>query len=122
MKLYYSHAMPLYGTIIEKNEKKQILETIPFVEIVDPGSYQDNPEKRLGGMNYCLKLVDECDAVAFSRFKGEITAGVGKEVNYAISRNVPVYEIKEGKLINVKEPVEHLSLLETLELPGYRKY
>ena len=121
MKLYYSHAMPLYGTIVEKEEKQHILKNIPHAEIIDPGSYQDNPEKRLGGMSYCLKLVEKCEAVAFSRFKGKITAGVGNEVNHAISRNMPVYEIKQGKLISVTKSVEYLSVMETLGLPGYER-
>ncbi len=122
MKVYYSHAIPLYGTIIEKNEKEQILKNIPHAEIIDPGSYQDNPEKRRGGMEYCLKLVEKCETVVFSRFRDKITAGVGKEVNHAISRKISVYEIKKGKLVNVTKSVEHLSVLETIELPGYRKY
>ena len=108
--------MPLYGTKEEKNEKKQILTYIPNATIVDPGSFQDNPEKRRGGMEYCLKLVEKCNALVFSKYFGKITAGVGKEINHALSRKMPVHEIWNEKLRNVTKEVKYLSRLATRKL------
>lgn len=115
-RVYYSHAMPHYGTKVEEMERAHILRNMPEVEIVDPGSFADNPEKRMGGMEYCLKLVERCNVVVFTRFHGKITSGVGLEVNHAIKKKIPVYELKDGKLKKVTKPVRHLSREETVRL------
>jgi len=119
MKIYYSHPMPLYGTKQESNERKQIIKKFPKGEIIDPGSFKDNPEKQREGMEYCLKLVSKCQAVVFSKFKGKITAGVGKEVNYAIEKKIDVLELNEDRFNRINKPVEYLSIMETIKLPGY---
>ena len=116
MDVYYSHAMPLYGTIEEENEKQQILSNISNANIVDPGSFQDNPEKRRGGMEYCLKLVEKCDELVFSKYFGKITAGVGKEINHALSMKMSVHELWNGKLRRVTREVKYLSRLATRRL------
>lgn len=116
MKIYYSHAIPLYGTEAESSEKQKIVENIPNVTIVDPGSYRDNPQKRNGGMEYCLRLVEKCNGLVFTRFLNKITAGVGKEVNHAIKKKMPVHELKNGKLRKVRKPVKYLSREETVKL------
>ncbi len=115
-KVYYSHAMVLYGTSKEAYEKSQIRKNIPTVKIVDPGTYQNNPEKRRDGMDYCLKLVKDCDGLVFSKYRGKITAGVGKEVNYAIEIKIPVYELNGDKLHKIEKSVEYLSILDTLAM------
>ena len=119
MKVYYAHPMPLYGTKQESNEREQIINKFNKVEIIDPGSFQDNPEKQREGMKFCLKLVRKCKAVVFSKFKGEITAGVGKEVNYAIEKKIDVFELNGDKFHKIDKPVEYLSIMETISLPGY---
>ena len=78
MILYYAHAMPIYGTLAEKRELRQIRSKLPRARIVNPAKYQDHPEKRRDKMGFCLRLVESSDAVIFSRYKGKITAGVGK--------------------------------------------
>ena len=111
--------MPLYGTKRESNERRQIIKKFREVEIIDPGSFQDNTKKQREGMKFCLGLIRKCQALVFSRFKGEITAGVGKEVNYAIKKKIDVFEMNENKFYRVKKPVEYLSIMETISLPGY---
>lgn len=101
--------MATYGTEIENTEKQQILQNLPNATLVDPGSYRDNPKKLNDGIGYCLNLVEKCDALSFTRFSGKITAGVGLEINHALTKNKPVYELKKGKLRIVKKPVKHLS-------------
>lgn len=108
--------MPTYGTVKEEKEKQQILENIPEAEIVDPGSFKDNSEKRAGGMNYCLKLVGKCNGVVFTRFLNKITAGVGKEVNHALKHKIQVHELKNGKLRKVNKPVKYLTREDTVRL------
>lgn len=111
--------MPLYGTKQESNERKQIIKKFPKGEIIDPGSFKDNPEKQREGMEYCLKLVSKCQAVVFSKFKGKITAGVGKEVNYAIEKKINVFELNGNKFHSIDKPVDYLSIMDTINLPGY---
>ena len=119
MDVYYSHAIPLYGTRLEKFEIQFIEKNIPKANIIDPGSFQDNLEKRLGGMDYCLKLVEKCDGLVFSKFLGKITAGIGKEINHALSKKIPVYELKKGRLSKISKKVAYLSREETVLF--YRK-
>lgn len=116
MKIYYSHAMPLYGTEKELNEKQSIVKNMPNITIVDPGSFQDNIEKRNGGMEYCLNLVEKCNGLVFTRFLNKITAGVGKEVNHAIKKKILVHELKNGKLRKVTKPVKYLSREDTVKM------
>ncbi len=85
--------MCTYGTPVEKQEQAVIRKIFPNHEIIDPGSYEDNEEKLLGGMNYCLKLVETCDALAYSRIRDKVTAGVGKEAKHALALGKPVYEL-----------------------------
>ena len=119
MKAYYAHAMPLYGTKIEKTEKNQIVENIPDVEIIDPGTFQSNPQKKREGMNYCFKLIKKCNILIFSKFKGKVTSGVGKEVEYALKEKLDVFELNGSKLHRITRPVKYLSIMETRSLPGY---
>lgn len=45
MRVYYAHAMVLYGTEIEKAEMEIIRTHLSGYELVDPGEYEGNPEK-----------------------------------------------------------------------------
>lgn len=121
MKVYHAHAKPTYGKKQEENERKTILAKILEAEIVDPGSYENNPKKRMSKdpMKFCVALIEKCDALVFSKFTGKITAGVGHEVNFALSKNMPVFEIVGKKLKRVTKPVKFLSVLETIQLPDY---
>lgn len=116
MRIYYSHAMVTYGTITEKTEKRRIKARFMHYKIIDPGTYEDNAEKRRKGMNYCLQLIDDCDALIFSRCMNSITAGVGKEVNYALSKGIPVYELSGKRVESVCKRVAYLPRVKTREL------
>ena len=37
-------------------------------------------------MAYCLRLVEQCDVLVFSRIMKKVTCGVGKEVNHALKK------------------------------------
>ena len=105
--------MVLYGTELEKAEAGIIRASLPDYEIVDPGAYEDNPEKNAQAMQYCFGLIDGCDSLAFSRLLGKITSGVGLEVNYALSEYKPVYEIEGNRLSRVTRRVAYLTREET---------
>ena len=118
MKIYYAHAMCIYGTDDEIEEINHIKSTFPDHSIVDPGTYASNPEKRRDGMSYCKKLVSECDALVFSKLLGKITAGVGIEINHALSEGKEVFELKDGRVKQVKKPVKYISRQDTIVLYG----
>jgi hypothetical protein len=44
----------------------------------------------------------------------KVTAGVGLEVNYALSKGIPVYELRNAKLERTTRTVRYLSREETL--------
>jgi hypothetical protein len=118
MKIYYAHAMCIYGTDDEQEEIDHIRKNFPDYAIVDPGSYSNNPEKRRDSMNYCKKLVSQCDALVFTRLLGKITAGVGIEINHALTENKMVFELKKGKIKTVKKSVKYISREKTISLYG----
>lgn len=118
VKIYYAHAMCIYGTDDEMEEINHIKSIFPDHEIVNPGTYANNPEKRRDGMNYCKTLVSGCDILVFSRLYGKITAGVGIEINHALDENKKVFELKNGKVKQVKKPVRYISREGTIALYG----
>lgn len=116
MILYYAHAMPIYQTSTETRELKQIRSRFPKARIVNPAKYQNHPEKRRDKMGFCLRLVESSDVVVFSRYRGKITAGVGKEANHAIRIGLPVFELDGKRLQRRRNRVRHLSLEATLRM------
>ena len=55
----------------------------------------------------------------FSKCKCNVTAGVRKEVEYAIKEKLDVFELNGTKLHRITKPVKYLSISETIRLPGY---
>jgi len=113
---YHAHAICTYGRLTEMQEQAIIRQIFPDHEIVDPGLYEENEEKQLGGMDYCMKLVESCDALAFSRILGKVTSGVGQEVEHALALGRPVYEIIGLGVRQVFEPPRYVSREETRKL------
>ena len=113
MKVYYAHAIWLYGTKREKEELEQILRRFPNCTLVNPSKLK-RPEE--DGMEFYKNIVAGCDSVVFSRLAGQVTAGVGIEIKHALSLGKPVYELRSAKLFRVRKPVKYLSREETREL------
>ena len=113
MKIYYAHAMCIYGTDDEENEIQQIRQNFPDHSIVDPGTYANNPEKRRDSMEYCKKLVSGCDKLVFTRLLGKITAGVGIEINHVLESGKIVYELKNKKTKQKDELKTKISSMST---------
>ena len=110
LRVYYAHAICLYGTEREKKELVLIREKFKDTEIISPANYQNRP------MDFYLRLVDKCHIVVFSRLLGKVTAGVGKEVNHALKKGKDVYMLNEVSLIPIKSPVKCISRQSTREL------
>ena len=115
-RIYHAHAICTYGRPIERREQALIQQLFPEYEIVDPGLAEENEEKLIGGMDYCKKLVESCDALAFSRIQGKVTAGVGVEVEHALALGKPVYEIILHGVRQVFERPSYVSREETRKL------
>jgi hypothetical protein len=118
--LYYAHPMCTYGTIAEEFELKRIKSGFRRVRIVNPARYEGHPEKLRDTVGFCLRLVEKCDAVVFSRLMGKVTAGVGKEVNHAIRIGRPVYELVGERLKRRKSRTKYISRAATIRL--YRRW
>ena len=115
-RIYHAHAIVTYGKPIEVREQTLIRQVFPGYEIVDPGLYEENEEKLIGRMDYCKKLVESCDALAYSRIQGKVTAGVGAEVEHALALGKQVYELVGNGVRQVFEPPSYVSREETRKL------
>ena len=118
--VYYAHAMCTYGELDEWRELKHIRRELSRISIDNPAKYDGHPLKQTDTVGFCLRLVEGCDAVVFTRLMGEITAGVGKEVNHARKIGKPVFELSDGKLIRRARKVTYISRRATVNL--YKKY
>jgi hypothetical protein len=119
-RVYYAHAMCLYGELDEWRELKHIRRELSLISIVNPAKYDGHPLKRKDTVGFCLRLVEGCDVVVFTRLLGKIAAGVGKEVNHALKLGKPVFELSNGRLISRARKVTFVSRRATINL--YRKY
>jgi len=63
MKIYYSHAIPLYGTEEESSEKQNIVENIPNVTIVEISEMlaMDRVRQQIGKNK--VSLIQACDVM-----------------------------------------------------------
>lgn len=111
MRVFYSHPMKLYGTATERRELSLIGQRFAGSEIVDPSANQSAAEPGRE-TEYYLRLVDSCDCLVFSRYFGYVTEGVRPEVDHALSKGMPVYELRDGRVVTVTGPVANLPLME----------
>ena len=110
LRVYYAHAIILYGTEREKKEVMLIRERFKDAEIINPVNYPAS------SMDFYLRLVDKCHIVVFSCLLGKVTSGVGKEVNYALNKGKNVYMLNGVRLFQIKSPVKYISRQCTREL------
>jgi len=115
VRVFYSHPMKLYGSASERREIKLIEQRFVGCEVVDPSAHQSGAEPGRE-TEYYLRLVDSCDCLVFSRHFGYVTEGVKPEVDHALSKGMPVYEIRDGRFITVTGPVANLPIRERLIL------
>jgi hypothetical protein len=115
MRVFYAHPMKLYGTGAETMEIALIEKRFAGCEIVDPSALQSNAEPGRE-TEYYMGLVDSCDCLVFSRLFGSVTEGVKPEVEHALSKGKPVYELRDGRFILFNGPVANLPIVERLIL------
>ncbi len=108
-RVYFAHAVCVYGSEEEKSQLTKIRHRFRRAIIFNPADYRGHPEKRLDSMGFCFKLIDFCDSVVFTRILGKVTSGVGKQVNFALSRGKQVHELAGERLIPVRRPVSYVS-------------
>lgn len=117
--------MIIYDTKEEKRQIDVIKHHFPTFKIVNPKKWEHSLniivliKKKLYDFDFYIKEVEKCDIVCFTKFKGVVTAGVGKEVNHALKLNKKVYEIVNNKIIETLTPVKYLSPSQTRELYGW---
>jgi hypothetical protein len=115
LRIYYAHPICFYGTEQEANVLNLIKKTFEESEIINPADYNKYADYE-DVMEYYLELVRSCDIVVFSKLLGKVTAGVGKEVNFALDIGKKVFRITEEQIIPIHTSVEYLSRSETIEL------
>ena len=76
---------------------------------------------RRSGILPFFELIDTCDILVFLRLHGLVTTGTGLEVNYALERRIPVYELRGRSFKRITRPVHFLSALETKSLERSEK-
>ncbi|MBX8636600.1 MAG: hypothetical protein KIS30_04125 [Thermoplasmata archaeon] len=125
-KIYYAHAVCIYGSDEEKTQKKSIRKIFPSAVIVNPASYRRKysewlcEDDRQDRMEFFYNMIDKCDKLVFCRLLGVITAGVGKEINYAIANGKPVFELSGSTSRRMRtKKVKFASPEETVKLYGY---
>ena len=92
MKLYFAHPVTDYDTPFEALCRCALAAQFP--DVLDPNGPEHDAAYRAEGWPYFDRLVETCQAVAFTRMPdGRISAGVAKEVASFFERGLPVYEI-----------------------------
>lgn len=114
LRVYYAHAMCIYGTSTESNEISAIAKWLPHYEIVNPSLFQTKVDGIDAGMFPFYGIIDICHVLVFSRLLGKITSGVGLEVNYALKKSVPVYELRSSGITKIYAYIKFLSREETI--------
>jgi hypothetical protein len=118
--VYYAHAMCLYGRRDERLQLAHIRKEFRPCTVVNPANFDGHPDKVNDTVGFCLKLIDESDVVVFARLLGKVTAGVGKEVNYALKTGKLVFELQSDRIVRRFRRVNYISRRATISL--YEKY
>jgi hypothetical protein len=112
-RIFYSHAKKAYGSRAEARNILMIKGHFPPGSVVvDPSLEEGGEGKREREIGYFLDIVDTCDSLVFSRFRGVVTSGVLAEVNHALSKGKPVYELRGERMVLVKEPIPRSSKID----------
>lgn len=103
--IYYAHSIAIYETPQEARDIA-LLEQLGFM-VFNPNSTVADAGYKHEGMDYFKAVVQECDALAFRPNPGgSVNAGVDKEIQWAIEKDLPVIELPswiERKILSVGE-------------------
>ena len=115
-RIFYSHAKKLYGRPEEASQLSTIKNNFALdATVVDPGAGDGVPDEENKEIEYFLRVIDQCDCLVFSRYRGVVTSGVLREVNYALSKGKAVYELRSGgRIIPIKKGFARSSKIDAL--------
>lgn len=110
MKAYYARPMSIYGTNQETRDKITVghmgCEVLAFPDQATIEKY---------GMEAFKPVVEQADVLFFRAFPdGSISAGVGKEIAWAQSSGIPVFELPrmlKQRTLSIDDTVEYLKEL-----------
>jgi hypothetical protein len=115
MRIYFAHPITDYGGPRQSTAIGMLERYGHVVENPDQPHHQVG--YKLGGMDYFMRIVEGCDALAYLRFPdGSIGAGVGKEILAAQLAGIQVYDIGYGELTPDDDPRPVLTVEETRAL------
>lgn len=109
MKVYYAHAICLFKSEQEQAELASIRAEFKDAEIINPDDQKYMWQKAKDHMGFLMTLVDQSDVLVYSRLLGEITQGVGLEINHALENGKAVFELNNGVFISVTSHVTMIS-------------
>lgn len=110
MKVYYAHPISLYNTPTEARDIETLLSL--GLGVFNPNSKELDERYKVEGMAMFEALVKSCDGLAFRAFpEGQISAGVGKEIQWAQEAGLPIIELPVmllGRTQTIGETREYL--------------
>lgn len=102
IKFYYAHPVCYYDTVIEAYVVGRMKGC--DLEVVNPNTPEHQEGYAREGMDYFLKICEECSGCVFQSFTDfTLGAGVAKEVESFLNRDLPVYHIMYGQFITVND-------------------
>lgn len=113
IKCYYARSISIYGT---EQDKRDILtlQKMGF-DVVDPNQPEYQERYKTEGMDLFIRLIRECHCLSFrSHPDMYIPAGVAKEIEYAESLFLPVFElptILSFRVLSVDDTRKYLHLI-----------
>ena len=116
MKIYFAHPINIYNTFKENHLVLFITDYFRGSEIVNPNSIKNEEGYRKEGMEYFLKMVDECNCLIIYPFEDNtIGAGIVKEALRASDANKTIYQInpKDWSIRKIEKLENCLSVEET---------
>ncbi|MCD6484574.1 MAG: hypothetical protein J7L47_05620 [Candidatus Odinarchaeota archaeon] len=113
--IYFSHSLKEYNTAEEKEAIVLIKKHFPQHVLLNPNLFEYQ-----GTMFPYLLMVKVSDVLVFKRYRGYVTSGVGREIEYALELGIPVYELKGNVLLEREDmPANVLTREQTVSLYKY---
>lgn len=100
IRCYLAHPVTDYGGSDRQRAAIRLIEAAGM-SVVSPDSADHETAYRARGMAHFIDTVATCDALAFLRFEdGTVGAGVAAEIEAALGRSIPVFEITPAGLVS----------------------
>jgi hypothetical protein len=107
---YYAHSMAIMNTAQEARDI-DLIQRIGYL-VINPFDDLYQAAYQKDGIDSLKLVVWSCDVLAFrSHLDMAIGAGVGKEIEWAAEKNIPIFELPSmmfSRIISVAETKEYL--------------